>query len=400
MKRIVFVDDEPNVLHGLRRMLRSWRDEWDLVFCETGEDALSALAAAPTQVLVTDMMMPQMDGAELVRLASEQHPETVRMVLTGHADPRRLFAVSGRVHQILAKPCDPDVLRSVIQRTVALQELYASPRLSALVGGAQAVPAMPRLYMELMDVLRQENSDAADVAGVIEQDPGMTAKILQWVNSPFFGLRHRVMAAEQAVALLGLETIRQLVLSAQVFTQFRVGDVPGFDAEFVAQHSLAVALQARAVAQAAKSKLQTCEDAFLAGLLHDVGKLYLAANAPEAYGEVLDLMQRRPTDVITAEREVLGATHAEAGAYLLGLWGLSSPVVEAVAFHHTPRDSVMPGFEPLVAVHVANVIDNDRRALPVPRHTRRVDDAWLAQLGLDNDLPQWQAAAEQRVGGA
>lgn len=390
MKRILFVDDEPNVLDGLRRMLRPWRHEWEADFATSGPEALEKLAAEPFDVLVTDMRMPGMDGPELLRRAAEQYPNVVRMALSGQTDPTQVLRSVGLIHQFIAKPCEATALRSVLQRTFALQNLLLQDNLRRLISRTRSLPSLPSLYVDLMEALRDPKSSAANIGRIIARDPGMTAKILQLVNSAFFALRRRISSPEEAVAVLGLETLRVLVLTVQVFSQFDPGVARGFSIEDVVRHSTAVGTMARSIARAESVASHQRDDAFLAGMLHDVGKMVLGANRPDTYGRMIGTARKEQLDIVTAETKTFGGSHAEVGGYLLGIWGLPSPVVEAVAYHHDPQRSLMSGFEPLVAVHVANVCENDRHTPAIPRSTPLVDEPWLDSLGVRDRLAVWR----------
>ncbi len=362
-------------------------------FVTSGPAALEALAGQPFDVLVTDMRMPGMDGAELLRLVSEQHPSVVRIVLSGHADESQVVASVGLIHQFLAKPCEADTLRAVLERTVALQELLPAGKLRPLVSQTQALPALPQVYAELLTVLRDPRSDARAVGRLIARDLGMTAKVLQLVNSAFFALRRQVTSAEQAVAILGLETTRALVLSAHVFAEFDTSRVPGFDLNALSAHGLQAACFARAICRAEGLLGPPAENAFLAAMLHDLGKLILASSRPQEYGSIWAAVTAGEGSLLAAERESFGDSHAEVAAYLLGLWGLPTEVVEAVAFHHAPANSQVLRFEPLVAVHVANALANELGGTTGHLGDATLDSVWLERLGLLTRLEAWRAAA-------
>src|ERR1017187_6368046 len=114
MKNLLFVDDEVRVLQGLQRQLYGMRNEWNMNFKEGGAKALDFMASAPVDVIVTDMMMPGMDGAQLLTEVMKRHPDTIRIVLSGHADREAILRLVGPAHQYLSKPCDAEELRNAI----------------------------------------------------------------------------------------------------------------------------------------------------------------------------------------------------------------------------------------------------------------------------------------------
>ncbi len=133
-RRILFVDDEPLVLQGLQRMLRTMRNEWDMAFAEGGEAGLALLAEAPFDVVVSDMRMPGMNGAQFLREVMRLYPTTVRLVLSGHADKDLVSQCVGVAHQYLNKPCDADTLKSTIQNALFLGNELASNDVKKIIG--------------------------------------------------------------------------------------------------------------------------------------------------------------------------------------------------------------------------------------------------------------------------
>lgn len=351
---VLFVDDNENILQGLKRLLRPLRDEWQMEFANSGERALELLSQIRFDVIVTDMKMPRMDGAQLLEAVMERHPQSVRIVLSGHSDEEMVMRAVGVAHQYLSKPCDCETLKSSITRALHLRRLLADPTLNVIVSRIDSVPSVPSLYQQIIDELRSPNGSIKRIGEIIGQDIGMTAKILKLVNSAFFSVRREITSPSQAVALLGLETIKGLVLSHHVFNTFRFEPAMRRALEGVAEHSLAVAALARDIAIAETGDKKMAENSFVAGLLHDLGKLVLGMGLAERYARVLREAERKGTPLWMAEKSEFGTTHAAVGAYLLGLWGLPDPILEAVAFHHVPSEAVCVGFTPLTAVHVAN----------------------------------------------
>ncbi|TWT50563.1 Hydrogenase transcriptional regulatory protein hupR1 [Rubripirellula amarantea] len=356
--KVMFVDDEANVLAGLRRMLRSQRKVWDMRFANGGEDALQELAKDPVDVIVSDMRMPGIDGAELLSRVSELYPNTVRLVLSGQSEHEKIFRAIGPAHQFMSKPCDPDVLISTIDRACGLQSQLSDESLKNVASQITTLPSLPTIYRELVSELESNDASMDRIGRMIGSDLAMTAKVLQLVNSSFFGLPTHVTCPTHAVSMLGLNIIRPLVLTANAFSQYEDPGVEGFSLETSIQHSLAVATSARSIAESVSQQNHLVDDAFIAGMLHDVGKLILAVNLPEKYSEASRLANVENVPLWQAELDVFGTTHAEVGAHLLGLWGLPNPIIEAVAFHHRPSDAETTCFTPLTAVHVADVLQD------------------------------------------
>lgn len=360
MITVLFVDDEPLVLQVLQLQLRDRRAEWSMQFAENGNQALALMSAAPVDVIVSDMVMPGMDGVQLLTEVSKRWPQTVRLVLSGYADRESVLRLVGPAHQYLSKPCNPDELRHAITRAANLMKLLSSPELKRLAAEIRTLPSLPDLHHKLNAEFQKDDPSVERVGEIISQDLGMTAKIIQLVNSAFFALAQPITNPADAVTYLGLTTIRALVISAQVFSQFDSQSVHGFSIEALSAHCGMTGAFARRIAKVERAELKIGDQCFLAGLLHDVGRLMLAANLPDRYSRAIGNAKESGRPLWQVEQEEFGASHAEIGGYLLGLWGLPYPVVEAVAFHHRPMDCASLGFQPVIAVHAADVFANER----------------------------------------
>ncbi|MBN1172356.1 MAG: HDOD domain-containing protein [Micromonosporaceae bacterium] len=341
MRHVLFVDDQAEVLAGFRRIMHGARATCRSTFVEDGETALGVFERDPVDVLVADMRMPGMDGATLLSRVQRRSPETVRMILSGYTDDDAALRSVAVAHRFLSKPCERAVLLSSVSSALELQGLLSRPDLHRLIGGLGTLPSAPSSFASITEALERPDAAVTSITEVLERDPACSAKLLQLVNSAFFGLAHSVTRVGDAVSYLGVSRVREVILAADVVDLFRC-DSPGLAeiAEAVTAHSVAVATHASNRAPAA-----TAPDSFAAGILHDVGRLALAKVIPEEYEEV----ERRCRDGMNrtaVEREQLGTCHAEVGAYLLRLWGLPQPLVDAVAGHHGRS---VPANDPLTA---------------------------------------------------
>lgn len=326
---ILFVDDDGGVLDGLRRQLRRRREVWELRFARSGEEALALLATETVDVVVTDVRMPGIDGLELLRRVRARFPATVRIVLSGYASPadeRQAYQVA---HRVLPKPCEHDLLAEVLDQAVGTRVRVPERAVHTLVGGVEGLPSVPQVYTELQAVLRDEMSDAQSVARVIERDAVMVASVLRGANAAAFGLSEPVMRVRDAVAYLGRRMVTNMVLGLATFDRFREAGVSPscmrlFQARAMATASVATRLVER----------RDRDDAYVAAMLHDIGELVMLV----AFGGPYEAISGGGGggDDVAEERAAFGTTHDTVGAYLLGLWGLPSGVVEAVAAHHEP----------------------------------------------------------------
>jgi putative nucleotidyltransferase with HDIG domain len=391
MIRIVFVDDEANILQAMRRTLHAMRHEWSMEFALSGAAALEELAKTPADVIVSDMRMPGMDGWQLLTQVKKLYPQMVRLVLSGHADPGSIMRSVGVAHQYLAKPCESAALKAAISRTHRLKVLLSSDRLAHLVGNVEMLPSAPKAFQEILACLQQPDASMADAARIIGSDVAMTANVIKLVNSAFFGSRQPITTASRAVAYLGLNTLGALVLGHSAFKSGVTTGIAGFSLEQLWQHSLDVATTARTLAIHENLSPTQAEEAFLAGMLHDVGKVVFATRAAAAGDD--------PEGSVEARTQQMEAHHAEVGAYLLGLWGFPNSIVEAVAFHHSPSQAAGDGLTLPRIIHIADRLVHQRREKCSGAFDRGLEPDLLEKLKLADRWSDWLATLDFLDGG-
>jgi HD-like signal output (HDOD) protein len=398
MKRILFVDDEPRMLEQLRQMLESQKDQWDMAFAPSGNAALSLLDASPFEVVVSELAMPGMDGAGLMKIVCERYPAIVRIVLSAPQEMETALRAVPVAHQFLLKPCDPNMHRVAVERATSLSNILSNKLLANLVGSVKDLPVLPRTYMALRQKLVEPDAAIRYVVNIVEQDVAISAKVLQLVNSAFFGLPREVSSVKTAVGFLGIDTLQNLVLSAGVFSIFdQLAKLPGFSCEELQAHSQLTAKIAGQIPASAHVR----GIAVVAGMLHDVGKLVLATRAPEHFKRALMGAETEGRPLHAVETELMGVSHAEVGAYLLGIWGLPSPVVEAVAHHHHPARVPQDFLDAVGIVYTSNILAHqvaDRASLPESSSQLEIDPEYLDRIGVSEQFPSWQEMAKARVG--
>jgi len=394
-KRLLFVDDEPLVLQGLRRSLHCMREEWEMNFVQSGTEALEVLEGEVYDAVITDMRMPGMDGAQLLEQVKQRYPEIVRIVLSGQSSREAVLRSISPAHQYLSKPCDPQELKLRLAQTFSTRDILDNHSVKALVSSLKSIPSLPALYDEIMAELQSQDPSLAKIGAIVSKDAGMAAKILQLANSAFIGLRCQVSSPTQAVCMIGTDMVRALVLSVHVFSQFEGQSAPGSHWSALWEHSLSVASLAQHIAVSEKSSKQLVDESFTAGLLHDVGKVVLLAEMTKQYGAILDQTAANPAERDSLERETLGCTHADVGACLMGIWGLPHPLVRAVAFHDRPSESLDTRFSSLTAVHAADAIASSQDAALINRDMQ-LDQNYLAGLGLADKESLWRGFYEEQ----
>jgi len=372
--RLLFVDDEQRILEGIARMLRPQRAELEVFTATSGSEALQLLAGEAIDVVISDMRMPLMDGAQLLGEIRQRHPGMVRIILSGQSDRDTIVRATGVAHQFLSKPCDADELRGTIERCRRLDRLLPDAGLRARLAGLEGLPSLPGTLERLAAGI-DAGGKSEWIGAEVEADPGLASKVIQVSATSFFGTPRSFLTPAEAARRLGSEVVRAMISAARL-----PGPGPeDFNWSSWARHSCRVAALARSFAAALDPAL--IGQAATAGLLHACGRAGIAS-IQAVDGTVLapwtepHLVALGPTS----------PTHADYGAYLLALWGLPWSIVEAVARHHAPGAWRGPGDRLLAVLHAAT-------GLALAPSGATLDADFLEAAGLIDRLPAWQAQA-------
>ncbi len=395
---ILFVDDEQFVHKALKRSFRKMRSEWDMYYANSPQEALKTLKTVPMDVIITETVFPGQNGMDFLKEVRERHPHSVRIILSGYTDQNIIMKSVDLAHQYLAKPCEDETLKTTIARAFMVKELLDQDALKHIVSRIETLPSLPALYVELVEALKSEDTPFEKIGDIIAKDIGITAKILKLVNSSFFGLRQQISNPAKAVSLLGLDLIKAFVLTSGTFDKFKDLKIPGFPLEQMWQHAMITAANCKIIAQQAQLKRKDVDNAFMAGLLHDIGKLLIAAYLPESFSDILELARQQSTSMAIAEMEVIGTTHAAVGAYLLGLWGLPDPIINATAYHHAPARKPACGLSPMAIAHVADALANAGQDIKNAQYIiEGFDLEYLEQAHLLDHMDAWRQACADHL---
>ena len=392
--RILFVDSDENQLQSLRRNLRELRHRWDMQFVRSSDEALANMQEQPADIVISETQLDGTSGASLLGTIQSRYPHAVRLLLSGEVFRTPSREVINHAHQFIAKPCTAADLIAHLERIFRLQTLLRDPAIESLLGGIQSLPSLPRTYQRLIDALRSGNASMASIGAIVEEDISMATKVLQMVNSAFFGLPQKITSPVHATTLLGLDTITNLTLSAGVFSQIDPLLSSEFEIEALWNHSLRTAGLVRRLAADIGLPREQSEVPVLAGLLHDLGKLVLASHDTHEYRLIVKYASETGRPLEQIESEALWCNHATVGAYLIGLWGLPYAAVEAVAYHHDPQRQSTDHPEYLM-VYAANLLEDS--LCQEPDKERRL--APLAELIPATRLEHWKNLAEDFIHG-
>jgi HD-like signal output (HDOD) protein/CheY-like chemotaxis protein len=389
VRKILFISDEPNISSEFGSLLPDMRKPWDINVADNGPDVLRLLEETEFDVIVADMDITGLDLTKLLTWIRQKNPQAVRIVMAAMSAPKAILPGVRLAHQYVSKPCDTDLFMATIERAVALKRLLREKKLRRLISSIESFPGLPASYARITELLCDSETSLNEVAKVIGEDLGMTVKILQIVNSAFYGIARRLTSPEEAVVILGLDTIRALVLTIGLFSGFEKSGIPKRMVEELYSHSLKTGSLARTIAKKEHFDKDQVEHAFLAGLLHDLGKLVMAHNMPRKYLKLLQVSLHKKLPIRDTENEIFGATHEQIGAYLIGLWGLPHSVVETVAFHHDPLPCPTIAFDPLGAVHVADALAHISSQSGGDIQENRLSMPYLERFGLISHLDDW-----------
>lgn len=381
--RVLFVNDESAAFEQIEKDFKRLSKQWEMTFARGGSAALAYLGNEPFDVIVTDMRMVGLDGASLLRHVRMAHPHMIRLAIAGEPGANALLVALPEAHQVLSSPCDARDLELRIKRAKALQACLDNPVVRERVSGLSGLPILPRLHIDLTLLLESPHASAASVGQLIERDVSALARLLQFVNSAFLGLARTMETADEAVAYLGFSAVRSLVLMTGLYdSSHRIQVAPEFSFERLQSHAMHVAQLAVQLVD----DREEARTAFSAALLHDVGCLVLASALPEQYSRICAHATEQGISFRAAELALGDFTHAELGAYFLGLWGLPYGIVEAVAHHHDPMRAEETQLGAVGAVHVANALAH---GLSDAGSLDRIDAKYVSKLKLKRQQRHW-----------
>jgi HD-like signal output (HDOD) protein/CheY-like chemotaxis protein len=404
--KILFVDDTPRVLKAIRHKLLIMRREWNIQVIENGQEALSMIARDPCDVVIADTRMPIMNGSRfcarssaIIRDRSDRHGATggARQHLEAHRS----------AHQFVPKPCDVETLKMAVSRACQIERLLRTVDLRKMTSFIESLPEQESPYRELIEGIRDRTLEATQVTERLASDPDMCEKALLLAKLSAGEKAPLDMEVSDSVEILGLDVILALAVFCHVVSLLDTVEMEGFSSEDFWNHSFTVAFFAKWITEseivipegASDSEevllaRQVIQDAFIGGLLHDLGKPLMAAFYPKGYAKALELSASEEIPMEQAELKCMQASHAEAGAHLLRYWGLDDSWIDVLFFHHDPSESRASRFNPPTAVHVANVLVNGFFQGMTGLGSTKIDEAHLEHLDLMLNLDFWRETCE------
>ncbi len=395
-KSILIIDEDRAQLKILQKQLTPLQKRWDVHFASTADEVRDQLLIRPFDIVSTELIMDGFNEGSILEEIKHRQPGAIRFITSAAVNSDNFLQYINFAHQFITKPYAPTELLGKIKKSLRLKNIFLNERAAKAIASVDKLPTLPSLFLRLENELKKEDVSIRDIGKIISEDVSMTAGILKIVNSPFFGLFSRVTNPEQAVALLGLDAVKGIVLGTFLFNT-KGADLVDFSIEDLGEHCRYTALMARAIIKSEGADADQMEKTFLAGFLHDLGKLLLATSYREEYKMILSEVRENNIPIQEVEKDILSFTHAEVGAYLLALWGFSEDVVEAVYCHHELNNLGSNDLSPAVAVHVANSFDHELRVHNNEYAPHRLDAQWLEMKGFSSHLVQWLEACGEAM---
>ena len=387
--RVLFVDDEKRILDGLRRQLHSFRKQWDMKFALSGAEALAHLEKCPADIVVSDMRMPEMNGCELLSKVHALYPQTIRIILSGQTEQTDLLKDLSSIHQYLQKPCPPDALSRAITRATQLRDRLQQPQLRSAANNITVLPPCSETYRELKHEIVKPEPSLERIGSLLQDDPALASKILQLVNSAFFGIPRAVNDVRQAAVLLGIPTLQSLIVGGRIFGVM-AGDAN--QVKWVNQlwsASASIGQLAGNLAKLNGAGDTTVQQAHLAGMLCLVGRVILLVSEPEAFDDIWHPTQPCNIGKCVAkhEHDAFGADQGEVGAFMLGSWAFADDLVEAVAYQSDPRRSTCRRVDHCMPyLHIARAMRGMRNEATCIEAAPELDETLIADLNLQSLL--------------
>jgi len=390
--RILLIDKKTETFDDFREKLSSVGDQWELDTCTNLRNVLKSIRENPPEIVICAHRPSVIDGAKKLKSVAKNFPHIERFILAREKNRDAFASEIGNTFHFLPCPCPATTLQLELQRVITLNDWLGRDKIKDIVSSVSDFPSLPPVYMKVVNAVNSPDASVENIAEIIMGDIAVTAKILQTVNSSFYGLEEKVSDISEAISILGMESVKNIVLAIQAFG--RIKD-PAQQAlvDKLWRHSMSVAIAAKRIAKHETQCDKKAEEAYTAGLFHDIGKLVLIKSSPKKYNEAQELARESEIGQWEAENEIIGCNHAEVGAYLLGRWGLPVNVIEAAALHHKPSESYNSEFTILSAVHAANAIVWDRNKDENPLPDSAPDDEYLAEIGCVGSWEDWKDVA-------
>ena len=339
--KILLIDNNDNQLLELKQELHKSRAQFAHV---TGLNAaVSALSQHQFNVVICTAMVDNSKGNAIFEMIAKKFPAIVRILIDSNEQQEQ-----SAVHYCFAKPLACQTIIKTITQLSKNNQAITKDIIVKTIANIKVLPSPPKVYMQLNSILKASNTDSQKIAQIIQQDPALTAKVLQFSNNTFATGTKPMMNISDAITKMGIDTLCCIVMTAELFSY--KPDIKNFSILDEQLHSLATA---KLAASMVKQELK--QDAMIAGLLHDIGKVVLY-EVNEKSTALFFMHRINDDDNIALENKIFASDHSHVGGYLLHTWGFSYQIIEAVVLHHQPEKLLLKSFGIAQAVYLANIL--------------------------------------------
>lgn len=384
---ILFVDDNKGFLKIAEQAFVD-RDNWVFTYCHSGKEALDLVCKNYYDLVITDMRMKDVKGSTILEKVKEISPKTIRFIISGYSNRDYIVETVNCADQFLSKPFTVKKFDEAIRVALKSFETIDNKEFDKIGAYFDEIPTLPKLYTELTNVIQDKNSSMLDIVKVIEKDIVVTAKVMQLANSALFGNYNTITKLSSAVSKLGLQTIKSIVISKDLFHSFGKVDIKTFEIHSIYKHSFLVSRLSQKIALNLNRSDEELNNLAMASMLHDIGKIILIMNKKNEYRRIMKALKTEKTNLVTLEKEILGISHAEVGAYLLKRWNMPDEIVNIIQNHHNPRYALSECFNPASILYMANILANKKEYNH--KYDNDFDKGFLTKFDLIKYLPEWE----------
>ncbi|MBT8138735.1 MAG: HDOD domain-containing protein [Gammaproteobacteria bacterium] len=382
MTTIAFVDDERNILDGIRRSLRKYRKEWNLHFFETADAMLESMQSERFDAIISDMRMPKKNGLDLLTEARTKSPETIRIVLSGYSEEEIVLESLHVTHSFIAKPANTETIVDCIEKTLRTREWLKNEELRHLLGSIDSLPTLPAIYDALMQELASPDCSMQNVANIVASDSALSSTALKIINSAFFGLARHIESVQQAVNMLGIETIKNIALVSSVFSSVKADKSIIAKMDSLNANSIKMGNLAQKLSKASGLDKRGMDHTQIAAMMSQLGDLISVCYKA-------DLEKANAGDI----------EPALIGSYMLSIWNLPFAIIDAVRWHREPASGGIPELHPLTIVHAAwGFINCYKDTNAINLQSDYLDREYLLGAVDQQTLDEWAAIALEYCG--
>jgi putative nucleotidyltransferase with HDIG domain len=395
LKRVLFIDSNEAILQAYKEQFQYKGEDWQTFFATDATTSMEILTYSAIDIVIADLRMPMVETEPLFLLIQKGWPKVVRVIVSPTSATSKDIDLISLSHRFITKPSNLEELETIIDSIYYLQRIVLSDETRKVASEIDSIPALPEIFKQLTEEINSSDPSMKRVGEIIARDVGLSADILKMINSPYFGLKNQVSSPEHATKLLGLEVVKGVALSASLMHSFALTGINMDRVESVVEHSLVTANITKLILESEKVSSVLVDMAFSAAILHDVGYLMFASSnvISEKYQGAIEISEANYRPLWEVEREILGTTHGEVGAYLLGLWGFPDAIVEAVAFHHTPGKSAGDSSMILCALHLADIFTDEIFPKLSFGSPGGVDYSFLERMHISSHKDSWRQMA-------